>query len=142
MLETWKNLNLVNESQFSEIQGKVDKIVIPRNVGRIPGKILHGFSKFTADEWKFWTIVFCLHRKLPSAHLECWRLFVRACILYASKVITRDTIEQAHRLILSFCQTAVTIWEGILLSKDASPLPSTRMLQRLWTRTFVLALYI
>ena len=75
ILQTWKERDILKESQFPLIQSKIDNISVSRKVGRIPGKILHGFSRFTADQWKSWTLIFsifCLHSVLPPEHLECW----------------------------------------------------------------------
>lgn len=113
VLQAWKERAIIKDSQFSDIQHKVDNILVSRKVGRIPGKILHGFSRFTADQWKSWTLVFsifCLHNVLPSEHLECWRLFVYACALYTSKVVTHQSIEEANQAIVNFCKKAEELY--------------------------------
>lgn len=113
ILEAWKELGIISESKLAGIQNKIDSIVVPRQVGRIPGKILHGFSKFTADQWKTWTLIFsifCLHNVIPSVHMECWRLFVYSCALYTSKVLTRETIDEANASIIKFCKRAENLY--------------------------------
>ena len=52
--------------------------MVPSDIGRIPYKVRSGFSSFTADQWKNWTIHFSLlvlHDILSGENLECWRHF-------------------------------------------------------------------
>ena len=58
MIEVWKALNLVSAHNFATIQQCVDSFITPNDVGRIPSgsKIMSGFSGFTAEQWKNWTI--------------------------------------------------------------------------------------
>lgn len=55
---TWKDLDLINSTDFSDLQSKVDSITPPPKIGRIPRKIGPGFSSFTADEWKNWILLY------------------------------------------------------------------------------------
>ena len=41
---------IINETNFVVIQERVDSLIIPSDIGRIPHKILSGFSSFTADQ--------------------------------------------------------------------------------------------
>ncbi len=75
MMSIWKANDLINQSQFREIQALVDKYVTPPDVGRIPHKISCGFSSFTADQWKNWSLIYsqvALKSILPHEHYECW----------------------------------------------------------------------
>ena len=54
----WIDLGIVDSKQFSVIQSRVDKAVVPSDIGRIPHKIDSGFSSFTADQFKNWVIYF------------------------------------------------------------------------------------
>ena len=78
----WVEEELLNLKHLETIQTRVDNILVPPTVGRIPRKISSQFSSFTADEWKNWITLYsiiCLRDILPSEHLECWRHFVLAC---------------------------------------------------------------
>ena len=59
----------------------MDSFVVPPDVGRIPSKILTGFSSFTADQFKNWFILFSipLFGILTGEHMACWHDFVLAC---------------------------------------------------------------
>ena len=52
VLTVWKSTSIISESQFSDIQSKVDAFVTPTDIGGIPGKIASGFSSFTAEQWR------------------------------------------------------------------------------------------
>ena len=97
---------LISHSSLPIIQQRIDSCSAPASIGRIPHKILSGFSSLTADEWKNWTTifsVFALHDVLGMEHLECWRLFVSACRILSSPLISLQQLDRAHELLLSFC---------------------------------------
>ena len=50
--KTWKDKGIIGPSVYPLIQERVDHMVIPSKIGRIPRKICAGFASFTADEWK------------------------------------------------------------------------------------------
>ena len=50
--------NLIQETNFTLIQDRVNSLVTPSDIGRIPYSIVSGFSSFTADQWKN-CFVFC-----------------------------------------------------------------------------------
>ena len=60
MMILWNENKIVTEALFAIIQEVVDKFVTPVGLGRIPHKIASGFSAFTADQWKNWTLVYSL----------------------------------------------------------------------------------
>ena len=49
-IKTWKQNGIINVGMYSTIQERVDTITPPTKLGRIPRKIMAGFSSFTADE--------------------------------------------------------------------------------------------
>ena len=55
---TWKSLNILKQAEFQILQAKVDSLIPPTKIGRIPQKIGSGFSSFTADEWKHWILIY------------------------------------------------------------------------------------
>ena len=106
MMEIWTDKGILNKNQFTIIEETVSKIITPQDVGRIPLKIASGFSGFTADQWRNWTTIFsavALKEILPTAHLHCWLLFVRACCLLNNRFITTDVVHQADRFLTEFC---------------------------------------
>lgn len=75
MLSVWREKDLLLKSQLESIQTHVDSFVAPADVGRLPSKILSGFSGFTADQWRNWTVLFSLHSLkdiLPHRDFSCW----------------------------------------------------------------------
>ena len=96
----WLENDLLSQTDLEAIQPRDNNLVVPRGVGRIPHKISSKFNSLTADEWKNWALIFsiiCLHDVLPAADLECWYIFVSACRIYYSSVITTNDIDLAHR---------------------------------------------
>lgn len=84
LLTMLKDRDILNKAHFLTIQEKIENINVPLDVGRIPYKIESGMSGVTADQWKNWTCLYSLyvlHDVLPMEHLNCWWLFVQACIL-------------------------------------------------------------
>jgi len=79
----------------------------PYDVGRLPSKIGSGFSGFTADQWLNWTLVFSvvtLKGIIPAPDLQCWQLFVRACSILCSKLISKRDADLADQYLLMFCR--------------------------------------
>ena len=103
----WIERNFITNQDFNKIQDWVDKIMVPTGIGRIPYKINSGFSCFTADQWKNWTLYYSLlvlHDVLDTEHLECWRHFVLACRLLCRKILTTRDLQLADALIMQFCK--------------------------------------
>ena len=97
---------VVRKSDYSLIQHRVDRCIVPSTLGRIPHKIASACASFTADQWKTWTNVFsmfALHRLMGDEHLECWRLFVLASRMLSTPMITVGDAEEGHRMLLEFC---------------------------------------
>jgi len=86
-LHTWKDRKLLSDDTCKAMQSKVNSIVVPCNVVRIP-KFASGFSFMIADEWRLWACVcssITLRDALPQEHRLCWDLFVRSALLCAAK---------------------------------------------------------
>ena len=106
-IETWKSLNILKGPHYCQLQSKVDEILPPPKIGRIPRKISSGFSCFTADEWKNWILVYSIYSLkgvLPEPHYSCWCIFVQACTLICQLFVTHEDIKEAHHLIIAFCK--------------------------------------
>ena len=103
----WLEEGIVSGSNFEVIQQHVDSATVPAGIGRIPSKILSGFSSFTADQWKNWVNYFCLiclQDHLQGDDLECWRHFVLACRILSKYTLSTNDILLADALILQFCK--------------------------------------
>ena len=97
---------IIPKSLYGALQEKVDKCIVPSSLGRIPYKIASSFSSFTADQWKIWTMVLslcALHDVLEEPDLECWSLFVQACQLLVTPMLTGDEAKKGHKLLVEFC---------------------------------------
>ena len=117
---------IIPKNLYGALQEKVDKYIVPSSLGQILYKIASSFSSFTADlrHW-IWTMVlslFALHDVLEEPDLECWSLFVRACQLLVTPMLTgawwsQERPQIASRILFQIW-TSVWQWEGN--SKHAS----------------------
>ena len=104
----WKDKYWTRNSDTESIQEVVDRFQVPSDIGRIPSRISAGFSGFTADQWKHWTLLYslvALKGRIPVADYDLWKMFVEACSIICSPVITRESIQKAHELLVRFCVT-------------------------------------
>ena len=89
------------------VQNRIDKIICPPDIGRIPNKIKSGFASFTADQFKNWIVYFSLLSLsdiLFGPDLECWRHFVLACRYICSREISHNQIKITDTLLMTFCR--------------------------------------
>lgn len=103
----WSNSGILTLEKFQVIQSRIDSCIVPSDIGRIPHKILSGFSSFTADQFKNWIIYFflvCLRDILDKNNLECWRHFVLGCRLLCTRSITHEKAKLADAFLLQFCR--------------------------------------
>ena len=113
MVKIWIEKGLLDTHKLLEIQARVDRVAVPRNIGRIPRKIATSFGGFTADQWKNWTNIFSVYALkgcLGEMYLENWRKFVLASRLLCSKIITDNEIGTADRLLIEFCKGVQTLY--------------------------------
>ena len=106
MLKLRFQLDLVKKHDLPHLQMIVDKMVVPKDIGRIPRKVQTAFSGFTADRFKNWVILYsipALYRLLPSEHLECWRHFVLACRILCKNSLSSTDLTLADILLIKFC---------------------------------------
>ncbi len=79
-------------------------MIVPSDMGRIPYKIMSGFSSFTADQFKNWILYFsvlALRDVLAEEHLQCWQHFVLACRKLWR--VTLLDIQIGDALLMQFC---------------------------------------
>lgn len=107
VLNTWLDMGCLSNASFQRIQTRVNSVKVPTEIGRIPGKILNGFTGFTADQWKNWVCVYSLYALkglIPNEHYCMWTHFVHACQILCSKVITANGCKKADEELMSFCK--------------------------------------
>ena len=105
--KVWIKKNIITPSHFSLIQNRLDRVIVPAGIGRIPIKIQSGFAAFTADQFKNWVLYYSvigLHGILIDTDMECWKHFVHACRILCSKQITKQQVQLADALLLQFCK--------------------------------------
>ena len=50
-MKIWKENNIFEPHYFNEIQERVNKAIVPRDLGKLPTKTESAFDGFTADGW-------------------------------------------------------------------------------------------
>jgi hypothetical protein len=88
-LKLWIKNEILSEKHLQMIQKRVNAVIPPPEIGRIPTKIASGFAGFTADQWKNWVCyysVFSLKNILPKKHYDTWLHLVNGCRLICRKV--------------------------------------------------------
>lgn len=106
VLSVWKSTGIIGDSHLIDIQKKVDAFITPTDIRRIPGKITSGFSGFTAEQWRYWTLIYSLcslKKILPYHHYDCWLLFVKSSSLLCRCSITLQELDNADSLVMDFC---------------------------------------
>ena len=112
-MRVWTDDNIIKKSHLKKLHDSIQKIIIPAEVGRIPLKIMSSFAGFTADQWKNWTFIYSpvvLKDLLPPLHYHCWLLFVNACRILCSPIITKDDVENADNYPVLFLRTAKCVY--------------------------------
>ena len=108
MLNLWRANNILDNDKFDQIDSRLQGIEAASDVGKLPTKLVSSYNKFTADEFKNWTLLFSLYALkgvIDDKHFKCWQKFVLACRYLCSRVITSDGIKIADNLLLSFCKS-------------------------------------
>ena len=110
MKKIWLNDEnpLIRKKDFEKVHDTISAFKTPSSIGRLPLKVLSGYSSFTADQWKNWTLWFSLisiHDIIPTSDYDCWKIFVSACTILSSPVVTYEEVADAHQLLLKFCIT-------------------------------------
>ena len=84
MFELWIENNLLTKESIEEIESRISLFNVPTGVGRLPSRIASRHGSFTAKQWKNRILIYSvavLKGVLPSNHMGCWLLYVRACKL-------------------------------------------------------------
>ena len=106
MLHVWLTSGIITPAHFTQLQDTVDQITVPSDVGRIPRKIITGFSGFTADQFKNWITIYsipALYNVLPRRHFKSWRSFVLDCRILCKRELSVSDISLFDALLMKFC---------------------------------------
>ena len=117
----WMDKGIITNHDFEVIQKRIDACTVPPDIGRIPYKILSGFSSFTADQFKNWVVyysVLSLRDILSGEHLECWRHFVLACRILTQYQLTDEQISLADTHLLEFCKEMERLYTGDVITPN------------------------
>ena len=106
-MELWTQKGIISRSDFAKMEERMSRLSAPHSMGRLPLKIASGFSGFTADQWRNWTIcysVIVLRGILPREHLQYWLLFVKACTLLCTRCLYKNYVNLADQYLVLFCK--------------------------------------
>ena len=101
----WVDLDILTKQNLKELEGKIKLFHVPHDVGRLPSHLSY-YNSFTANQWKNWiTLYSCvvLRNILPAEHFQCWKLFVRSCVLINSYCLRESDILSADLFLKQFC---------------------------------------
>lgn len=105
-MELWTKKEISNRRDIERIEKEMSQLYAPHSAGRLPLKVGTGFSGFTADQWRNWTIGYSpvvLQGVLPREHLQYWLLFVKACSLLCTPCLLKKNVELADKYLHMFC---------------------------------------
>ena len=76
-------------------------IQLPIDLGQIPNKIAtgEGFSRFTADQWKTFILIYAIPLMWDLLAKPDWKIlgnFVRACSLLVCQIIDYNILNEAY----------------------------------------------
>jgi len=69
---------LIKDKHFDLLQRRVDAVIPPPEIGRIPLKFSAGFSGFTADQWKNWV---CYYSVFALREFYLGNIVMHGCVL-------------------------------------------------------------
>ena len=111
--DVWLGRGIISHRSLESLQDKMDQIMSPQDIGRIPQKIASNFGGFTGNQWKNWTELYSLivlQDVLATQHLECWKHFVLASRLLSKPTLKNDELLLADALLLRFCERCVRLY--------------------------------
>ena len=106
MFQLWLDRNILSKEDIVELESRIRLLQTPEGIGRLPGHIGSQYGGYTAKQWKNWILIYsavALKGLLPSNHLSCWLIFVRACSLLCTQILKSGCLEEADRFFLLFC---------------------------------------
>ena len=106
-MELWTRNNIISKQDIEVIEERMSHLLAPHSIGRLPLKIDSGFSWFSADQWKNWTLCYspiALRGIIPRMYLQYWLLFVKACSLLCNRYLKKENVTLADHYLCLFCQ--------------------------------------
>jgi hypothetical protein len=96
----WIGEGILDNDKLKIMQKRADEIKIPSDLGRRPARIStgDGFSNFTADMWKTFTMIFAIPITwdfLPDVDKKILAYFVRACKILTSRELKEKDLNEA-----------------------------------------------
>ena len=101
----WATEGILNKRDLEKIEGRIDGLEVPVDIGRLPKVILSNYGSYTAEQWKNWTLVYSLYALkdiLTEQHFQRWQSFVLASKYFCKPVLSNDDMIRAHFLLLKF----------------------------------------
>lgn len=105
--KVWIKHHLLTDEALLKIETRAKNFIVPYDIGRLPANISSGYGGFTANQWCNWITIYSpvlLKEVLPSEHLRCWLLFVRACSITSSRILTVEQVNSADLFLVQFCK--------------------------------------
>jgi hypothetical protein len=102
----WIENGKLTKSDLELIEKRAKRIKIPADLGRVPDNIAtgDGFSAFTADQWRSFIMIYAtliLWDLLNESNRKILANFVRAYFLLVSRIIDRNSLNEAHSRLLT-----------------------------------------
>ena len=102
----WIENGKFTKSDLELIEKRAKRIKMPADLGRVPDNITTGggFSAFTADQWRSFIMIYAtpiLWDLLDESDRKILANFVRACFLLVSRIIDRNSLNEAHNRLLT-----------------------------------------
>ena len=99
------NLGLLKIDHLDSIQETVNKVMVPRRVGRIPSTNNASFTTSCIYS------MYVLHGKIPLENYNYRILFAQACILLLQPAITLQELQEADKKLVNFCKIILaSLW--------------------------------
>ncbi|GBC30749.2 hypothetical protein GLOIN_2v1786147 [Rhizophagus irregularis DAOM 181602=DAOM 197198] len=97
----WIEKGKLTPQNLSLMQKRASNIQVPVDIGRIPSKIStgEGFSGFSADQWKTFTLIFAIPITwdlLNEADQRILVNFVRVCSILVCRIVSISGLKEAH----------------------------------------------
>lgn len=103
----WLEKDILTRENIADIETKLKLFHVPDGVGRVPSSISSCYGTYTASQWKNWITIYSpiiLKGNLPSEHLNCWLLFVRACCILCAHCIKQSDVSSADLFLAIYCR--------------------------------------
>ena len=122
MMDMWIKEGIVTSRHLKEMKSLATTLLIPSEYDVIKSdKIVNKFSGMKAAEWKSWCLVYSpylLYNVLSTEQFSNWMNFVNACRYLSKPSIRVQELDEAHSLLISFCQECERIYSTDLITAN------------------------